>query len=129
MFGAQRPRRRINVVGDRWASLLALVAKAAAGRVAAALRALAEAIVNETRTSVDERERERGSLKFGGTERGSFAFWLALNLDQKDKKKWTEEKKIISALSLSRSLVSQRREESEERKSAPSLRAFFSRCL
>lgn len=59
MFGAQRPRRRIDidVVVDRWVVSLALVAKEVA---AAALRALAEeAIVNdETRTSVDEKERK-----------------------------------------------------------------------
>ena len=74
MFGAQRPRRRIDI--DRWVSTLALVAKeAAAGRVAAAaLRALAEeAIVNdETRgpLSTNEREREKRLELFRRNGRG-----------------------------------------------------------
>lgn len=55
MLAAPKPRRRITV--DRMS--LPLVAKAA-GANAALLRALAEAIRNETRTaSVDERKRAR----------------------------------------------------------------------
>ena len=58
VFAAHRPRRRII---DRSLSLLLLLLAlvAAEGGVATALRALAEAIVNE-RKCLGRRERERG---------------------------------------------------------------------